>query len=296
MDSPRSQSAATSASGSSLSNERRPSVRSTDWEEPCWPSFLFTFKEAEYFLNIEVPPSTKSHRLRRKLFSRHCRYHLVGLSPNCKLAFVLEEHGVHIYSLNEPPDLRAELQAELNVELLNPFKGEVVDAVLSDRYFATVDRYKLDTFELGADGRLQLDKHFSTALENQANGSNWVPTCLTIFDNGGSCTWVAVGFLVKKGLGCGGDIKVYRIEASGITEEIGRNDKAIRSTIAKPVESEFIRRIAFSPDGDRLACVTNNNTVLIYSWSRRGKSWRPPFEIRRDFSPVRLSTYFQHLL
>jgi WD40 repeat protein len=198
---------------------------------------------------------------------------------------VLEEHDVHIYSLSEPPTLCAELRAELNVELLKPSKGEVVDAVLSDRYFATVDRYKLDTFELDADGRL-LDKHFSTALENQANGSNWVPTCLTIFDDGGSCTWVAVGFRVKKGLGNGGDIKVYRIEASGITE-IGRYDEAIRSTIAKPLEAEFIRRIAFSPDGDRLACVTNNNTVLIWSWLQRGKSWWPPFEIRRDFSPVR---------
>src|SRR5205814_2909068 len=118
-----------------------------------------------------------------------------------------------------------------------PSKGEVVDAVLSDRYFAAVDRYKLDTFELDANGRLLLDKHFSTALENEANGSDWVPTCLTIFDDDESCTWVAVGFRVKKGLGNGGDIKVYRIEASDITEEIGRYDKAIRSTIAKPLES-----------------------------------------------------------
>src|SRR5215469_11447388 len=123
MDSPRRQSAAASASGSSLSNERRPSVHSTDWEELRWPEFLFTVKEAEYFLNLEVPPSTKSRRLRRKPFSRHCRYHLVGLSPNCKLAFVLEEHGVHIYSLSEPPNLCAELRAELNVELLKPSKG-----------------------------------------------------------------------------------------------------------------------------------------------------------------------------
>jgi WD40 repeat protein len=211
---------------------------------------------------------------------------LVGLSPNCKLAFVLEEHGAHIYFLKEPPNLRAELRAELSVELLQPSKGEVLDAVLSNRYFATVDRYKLDTFQLDAGGCLR-DRHFSTALENQANGSSWVPTCLTIFDDVGDRTWVAVGFRVKKGLGNGGDIKIYLVEASGITEEIGRYDKVFRSTIAKPLESEYIRRIAFSPDGDRLACVTNNNTVLIWSWSDRGKAWRPPFEIRREFSPVR---------
>jgi WD40 repeat protein len=211
---------------------------------------------------------------------------LVGLSPNCKLAFVLGEHGVHIYFLREPPNLCAELRTELSVESLQPSNGDVVDAVLSNRYFATVDRYKLDMFELDAGGRL-LNKHFSTVLENQAKGSNWVPTCLTIFDDDLGRTWVAVGFRVKKGLVNGGDIKVYLVESSGITEEIGRHDKAFRSTIARPLESEFIRRVAFSPDGDRLACVTNNNTVLIWSWSHRGKSWQPPFEIRGDFSPVR---------
>jgi WD40 repeat protein len=285
MDTLRRQSAATSASGSSVSNEGQPSGHSTDWDEPCWPEFLFTIKEAECSLNLEVSPSTRSRRLWPRPFTRHC-YHLVGLSPNCKLAFVLEEHGVHIYFLREPPNLYAELRAELSIESLQPSKGEVVDAVLSNRYFATVDRYKLDTFELDANGCL-LNNHFSIVLENQANGSNWVPTCLTIFDDNRNRTWVAVGFRVKKHLGNGGDVKVYVIEASGITEEIGRYDKAFRSTIARPLESEFIRRIAFSPDGDRLACVTNNNTVLIWSWSHRGKSWRPPFEIRRDFSPVR---------
>ena len=277
MDTPRRQSATASASESSLSNERRPSVLSADWEEPRWPEFLFTVKEPEYSLDL----STKSGGLWPK---RH-RYYSVGLSPNCKLAFVLGKHGLQIYFLREPPNLCSEPRAKLSVELLKPFEGEVADAVLSNRYLVTLDRYKFDTFELGADGRL-LDKHFSTALENQTNKSDWVPTCLAIFDDG-SCAWVAVGFRVKKGLESGGDIKVYLIEASGITEEIGRYDKAFRSAIGNPLESEFIRRITFSPDGDRLACVTNNNTVLIWSWSHVTKSWRHPFKIQRDFSPVR---------
>src|SRR5215469_5570344 len=198
MDTPRRQSAAAAGSASSLSNERQLSVLSADWEEPCWPEFLFTLKEPEYSLDL----STKSGGLWPK---RH-RYYSVGLAPNCKLAFVLGKHGVHIYFLSEPPNLCAELRAQLSVERLNPFDGEVTDAVLSNRYLVALDRYKFDTFELDADGRLLDKKHFSTTLENQSNKSNWVPKCLAIFDDG-NCAWVAVGFLVTKGLESGGDIK-----------------------------------------------------------------------------------------
>jgi len=181
--------------------------------------------------------------------------------------------------LSEPPNLRAELRAEL----LDCFEGEVEDAVLSNRYLVTLDRYRLDTFELGTEGR-RLDNHFSTFLESQVNRSDWIPTCLTIFDNG-SLAWVAVGFRVKKAFESGGDIKVYLINTSGI-KEIERYDRGFRLAIGNPLESESIRRIAFSSGGDRLACVTNTNTVLIWSWPPSAESWRCPFEIRRDFRPV----------
>jgi WD40 repeat protein len=286
MDNSRRQSGATSASGLSSSNDRQLSVRPVDWEEPRWPEFPFTFKEPEYSKELKIPPSTRPRRLSLRRNSRRC-FDSVGFSPNCKLAFVLGESGAFVYLLGEPPDLRPEICAELNKELLQPSKGEVIDAVLSNRYFATVDRYKLDMFGLDEDGHL-LDVQFSTSLENQVNGSNWVPTCLAIFDDGGRCcAWVAVGFRVKKDGPYGGDIKVYRVEESGIREEIGRYDNAFRSTIERPLSSESVRRIAFSPDGDRLVCVTNNNTVLIWSWSHPGESWRPPLEIRRDLIPVR---------
>lgn len=291
MDTTRRQSAAASTSGSNLtpwgSSEHRTSVPAVDWEEPCWPEFLLTDKGPEYSLNLGTN-SGRSLESLRQLFFRDC-YYSFGLSPNCQLAFVLGKRALRIYFLSEPPNPRAELRAELR----DCFEGEVEDAVLSNRYLVTLERYRLDTFELGADGR-RLNKHFSTVLENQMNRRGWIPKCLAIFDNG-RCAWVAVGFLVDRNF-CsgvnrdfrsGGDIKVYLINASGITEEIGRYDEGFRSAIGDPLESEYIRRISFSPDGDRLACVTNNNTALIWSWSHSSQSWQHPFEIRRDFRPVR---------
>jgi len=283
----RRQSAAASASGSSLSNEPPLSLHSNNWDELTWPEFLFTVPEREYDVNLEPPPTTRPRsRLPWRRQSSPHRYLSTGLAPNCKLAFVLEKHGAHIYFLKGPPDVSCEHRVELSHDLLQPSYGVVVDAVLSNRYFATVDRYRLDTFQLDPNGYL-LNKHFSIDLESPANASKWVPTCLTIFDNGGSCTWVAVGFYVKKDDGHGGDIKVYLVEEKGITEEIGRYDKVVRSTFAGPLQSESVRKVAFSPDGDRLACITSNNTVLVWTWSYRGRTWQPPFEIRRAFSPVR---------
>jgi len=289
MDSSRRQSAADSVSGSSLSNDRRPIVPLSDWQEPYWPEFLFTDQHRDDSQNLEpsqIIEPAQTNWARRLLPGPppRRRYRLFGFSPNCRRAFLLQKRSVDIYALGEPPQVRAEHRERLSIEEHDSPEGQVLDAVLSNRYFATVDRYKLDTFQLRADG--SLGRHCHKALENQAKGSNWVPQCLTIFDEDEDKTWVAVGFLVKKGGRPGGDIKIYVVKETGITEEIGRHDKVFRSTIATPLESEYIRKISFSPDGDRLACVTSNNTVLVWSWSQRGSRWRYPFDIQRRLIPV----------
>ena len=236
------------------------------------PEFPYTDKGSEDSLKV----GTKSGRPWRRLLP-HDHYYSVGLSSNCQLAFVLGERILSIYFLNGPPNLRAEPR--------DCFEGEFEDAVLSNRYLVTLGRYKLDTFELSADGH-RLNKHLSTVLENQVNRRDWIPKCLAIFDNG-RCAWIAVGFRVNNGFGNGGDIKVYLINESGITKEIGRHDAGFRSSIKTQLESDYIRRIAFSPGGDKLVCVTNNNRVLIWSQSDNAQSWQRPFQIKRDFRPVR---------
>jgi hypothetical protein len=204
-------------------------------------------------------------------------YDSFGLSPNCKLAFVLRKRNLDIYFLNAPPNLRAEPR--------DSFKGKFEHAVLSNRYLVAFERYELRAFELSARDHRLVNKK-STPLESQSKKSRWIPKCLAIFDDG-RCAWIAVGFRVKKGPSSGGDIKVYLVSETGIREETGRQDAGLRTSVKTPLESDYVHRIAFSSGGDRLVCVTNNNRVLIWSWSDNAQSWQRPFEIERDFRPVR---------
>ncbi len=249
------------------SNEHQSSVNSVDWKEPCMPEFLLTDKKEDE-ISLKLPVTKSGHQW-RQLFSQD--YYSVGLSPNCRLAFVLGKRFLRIYHLSGPPDLRAEPR--------DPLEGDFEDAVLSNRYLVAVQRYTLNTFELSADGH-RLNKPHSTPLENQNNRRDWIPKCLAISDNGESA-WIAVGFRVKNAFGSCGEIKIYLINSSR-----GGHEERSRLTIENSRKSDHVRRIAFSPDGNRLACVTTTNRVLIWSWSERTHSWQRPFQIQRDFSPV----------
>jgi hypothetical protein len=168
--------------------------------------------------------------------------------------------------------------SELRADRRYSFEGKFEDAVLSNRFLVVLERFKFDTYKLSAEG-YPLPRYASTHL-----GNHWVPKCLAIFDNESSVT-IAVGGYVKNAR-LDGDIKVYFINESDAIEEFGRHDEGFRLAIETPLKSDYVRRIAFGPDGDRLVCVTKRSRVLVWPWLQSSPPPHP-FRIERGFTPVR---------
>ena len=242
------------------------------------PQCRLTTTDREHSLNL----GAKSDNLWRRFFRRN--YHdSVGLSPNYQVAFTLKNQTLAIYHLSAPPDLRGERCGSRN--------GVFIDTVLSNRYLVTLERNQLELFDIACSAHEHgLNKVVSKKLENQAN-ENYIPKCLDIFDNG-IHAWIAVGFRVRTtGYNSRGDIKIYLLDTDDARNprirDVVRHNEEFHSAIKEVRESVHIRRISFSPDGHRLACVTHTNKVLVWTWSGDQSSWREPFKIERDFMPVR---------
>lgn len=247
------------------SSDRQSSVSAGEWEEPYLSALHLTQAGSEYSFMIGIESDRPRHR--RLPRRRRREYDSVGLSPDCKLAFAWEGNTITIYSLPEPPGVTARSGAS--------FEGEFKDAALSGRYLITLKRFGLDAHRLSADGR-RLTHPLSTSWKSRRN---WIPNCVAIFDNGNRAK-IAVGGRVDDGLGSGA-IEIYLIDG----EELGLRNSGFSNVT--PLESDDVRRIAFSPDGYKLVCVTKNSRVLIWSWSNNAQSWGHPFQIARTFRPVR---------
>ena len=109
-----------------------------EWKEDKITRFPFTVEAPESHFKL----GRKSVRQRRFLNWLHPRkeYYSVGLSPNCKLAFLLGEAALEIHFLDRNQVSSAEPR--------DSFEGEFEDAVLSNRFLVTLKRYELDVFEL----------------------------------------------------------------------------------------------------------------------------------------------------
>jgi hypothetical protein len=111
----------------------------------------------------------------------------------------------------------------------------------------------------------------------------WSPDCLAILETN-ERTWISVGGRVYLEGVMHSGIKLYRVDRSSITaRHLRLHLEGLGSDYLK---SDFLKTLEFCPTGNRVACLTNNNRVLIWNLSDELKPQSAPFTISRKYANV----------
>jgi hypothetical protein len=206
-----------------------------------------------------------------------------GLSPLCSHAYFLREKEILVYSL----ELIGPRLGERLVLQKGTAEAKYLAATLSERYVAILVEaasYEQSIHVFRYDGKVVGVDNFGVEANKHKWNSNSLITAHDAFD----CTWVAVGGCIRQGEVLSGSIKMYCITENGGNGRLNEPLAPFNRPRPNPLASNFLKTLAFSPDGRMLVCATNNNEILVWRLSADMHPEGPPFIIRRDIKKVSL--------
>jgi hypothetical protein len=239
-----------------------------DWIERPFDPFAISSEAQEF-----------SVRLGDGRRSKKIRYQSAGLSPECTFAFLLSKVSIGVYSLQSLPLIR-----QVPVQDRLPKDLEYKEAVLSERLLAIITRQDVRVFELTSlhDGYCQVGMERFEA-DSAAGTYFWDPNCLAIHQDKG-WAWISVGGRENHNGIFYGSIKIYHVDlGSSRPTTIVRHIANFNSPDPDALANDFLKAMDFSPDGRRLACVTNKNRVLTWLLSNDARPSYPPFQIKKRY-------------
>jgi hypothetical protein len=202
-------------------------------------------------------------------------YKSAGFSPECTFAFLLSKNSISVYSLQSPPNFCPVL---VPVKDGSPGGLEYREAILSERLLAIITKQDLRVFELSPnESYCQVDtKRFEWP---------WDPQCLSLHE-ANDRAWISVGGRENHKGVLNGSIKIYRVDfrGSGSVAAIVPHIVDLNSPGPDALAKDFPKTMDFSPDGLRLACVTNKNRVLTWHLSNNAQPRCSPFQIKKRYT------------
>jgi hypothetical protein len=260
------------SSDSTLSVPPLPKLIPGGWIEPPFSTQNLSPKETSF--DIAIKP--------RSLFKFSPDCHSVALSPDCKSATFFTESLVRIFSLRDPkPNLILEKTPT------RP-KSSYKAAVASNRFLAVVTDEHLKVYIYGPSNPDGIEIGTET-FSSDSSECPWGPNCVAIHETE-ERTWIAVG-------GCGnkkgqeyGSIRMYRVDATAgsftLTAQSANFARQDDFTPEGPLSNDYLKMIAFSPDGRRLVAVTAYNRALVWFLSNNRRPRHAPFEILKKYTMV----------
>lgn len=207
---------------------------------------------------------------RGRLFHR-TEYLSVGLSTDCGLGFFLSKESVTVISLQSRSVVHQITCQNLKIKNLKD-----AQVALSQRFLAVILAETLLVLEY-----VLPQYHDQIRVEKFEYG--WRPDCLAILETN-ERTWISVGGRVYLEGVMHSSIKLYRVDRSITTNRHLRLH--LEGLGSDYLKSDFVKTLEFCPTGDRVACLTNNNRILIWNLSDELKPQSAPFIISRKYANV----------
>ena len=247
---------------SSVSSERVTLVVSReDWMEGYFCPLEMSEEAEEFF----IQPGNGRR-------SKKTQYKSAGFSPECTFAFLLDKESICVYSLQFPAKA-----CPVPVEDRVPKGLEYKEAVLSERLLAIITRQDIRIFKRVSlnEGYRQVGiERFGAA--SAARTHTWDPNCLALHEDNDQA-WISVGGREHSGVHYG-SIKIYRVDLSGSEPRT-----KVQHIVNLDSPDDFPKTMDFSPDGLRLACVTNRDRVFTWLLSNDAPPGCPPFKIKKRY-------------
>ena len=218
---------------------------------------------------------------------RKPRFTVAGLSPACSHAYFLNKKQPLVYSLSntsanpaDKPVLRLDAEGVKYdaVAVSDKLVAILVEQTPTQKALQVVrlDGQEIGTHEFGTEG----SEH------------KWNASSLIAIHAAGDRTWIAVGGWVQKNRVPSGSIQIYCVDENAEPAAPERQSAAFTRTEPNPLESDFLKTLAFSSDGRRLVCATNNNRVLVWRLSNNARPQGAPFIFEKEMKRVRLHRTF----
>ncbi|MCJ1398285.1 hypothetical protein MMC11_001482 [Xylographa trunciseda] len=233
------------------------------WIESAQPSS--TIRAHAQKSSISLP---QGRRLARK------RYHRAGLSPNGSHAYFAAVGDLYLYRLSTN-DI---------VLHLNTIRSEYREAVLSNSFLAILKAGRTDSLEVYKYGSYAQTYSLKAtqAFEPTSNEARWRTDCLAIHE-ARDRVYVAIAGRSNQHGTISGSIKMYRINIDG--SNFRKHDVDFQRSRLNPFASDYVKSIAFAPNGRRLVCVTNNNRILVWLLWEDARPIQSPFQIPKLYTP-----------
>ncbi|KAI9800304.1 MAG: hypothetical protein M1833_003418 [Piccolia ochrophora] len=235
-----------------------------DWIEPRIPPFEATSKAGL----SRVP-------LKRGPMFHPSQYVSAGLSPDCRSVYFLRERSVRVYSLRNFPAVN---ESDILFKWKMTCDSVCEEAALSNGLLAVFTKRTLLVFSIPHQSVIGME-----SLEYDKERYRWDPNCITIHE-ANDRAWICVGGRVNYNGNFNGSIKIFQVDMtlgrSTLVPYAAQLDKGERDSLV----GDFLKMLEFSPDGQRLVCVTNNNRILSWFLSNNARPRQDPFQISKAFA------------
>ncbi|MCJ1436360.1 hypothetical protein MMC27_005739 [Xylographa pallens] len=239
------------------------------WIESAQPSSTITAHAQRH--SISLPQGSLLART---------RYHRAGLSPDGLYAYFATPRDLYLFRVPSSTSTRAnDILLHLDTR-----RSEYREAVLSNSFLAVLHEGRTDSLEVYKYGSHAQTYTLMTTepFEATSRESRWRADCLAIHE-ARDRVWIAIGGRSSQSETISSTIRMYRIDIDG--QNFSRHDAYFHRSRPNPFTSDYVKSIAFAPDGGRLVCVTNNNRILVWLLSNNARPIQPPFQIAKRYVP-----------
>ncbi|MCJ1379436.1 hypothetical protein MMC17_002537 [Xylographa soralifera] len=239
------------------------------WIESAQPSSIITAHAHKSSILLPQGP----------IFAR-IRYHKAGLSPDGLYGYFAAAKDLYVHRV---PNSTNTPSKDVVLHLDTP-KSEYRDAVLSNSFLAVLHEGRIDSLEVYKYGsHAQTYSLIATeTFDATSKEPRWRADCLAIHE-ARDRVWIAIGGRSSQCETISSTIRMYRIDIDG--QNFSKHDAYFHRSRPNPFTSDYVKSIAFAPDGRRLSCVTNNNRVLVWLLSNNARPIQPPFQIAKKYMP-----------
>lgn len=218
---------------------------------------------------------------------RKPRFTFAGLSPACSHAYFLNEKLLLVYSLSNPS---ANPTDKLILRL--DAQGVKYDAVAVSDSLVAILTEQTHTQKSLQVVRLNGQEIGTHEFGTEGSEHKWNASSLIAIHAAGDRTWIAVGGWVQKNRVPSGSIQIYCVDENAEPAAPERQSTSFTRTEPNPLDGDFLKTLAFSLDGRRLVCATNNNRVLVWRLSNNARPQGAPYIFEKELRRVRLHQSF----
>jgi WD40 repeat protein len=207
-----------------------------------------------------------------------------GLSPACSYVFFLNENMLLVHSLSS----ESGRPGDQPVLLLDALKAKYYAAAISESFVAilleeSVKKVSQKSLRIVRFNGQELG---TATFRTESSGHKWDASSLIAIHTAGDRTWIAIGGCVRQDGVPSGSIKIYRIDDNAQPATLVRHSVSFTRTRPNPLAKDFLKTLAFSPDGKRLVCATNDNRVLVWRLSNNARPQGAPFIFEKELKRV----------